>query len=127
VWACGGDDLCNEIPSEGLSPDGTFNRYGDVYDDGAVSPTDISCLQKWAATGGNVVPPFTGCDKGGSGNPIVTEEYIDFAPCRDPKNPNGRGDGAPTPTEISYIQKVGSRLPEDITTIGDCYYCGGNQ
>jgi hypothetical protein len=121
VWACDGDDMCVEIPSEGLSPDGTFNLYGDVNDDGSVTPTDISCLQRWAA--GTVVPPFTGCDKGGPGNPVVPFEYIDFASCRHANNPNGRGDGALTPTEISYVQFVGA---SNAAPIGDCYYCGGN-
>jgi hypothetical protein len=121
VWACDDTDMCVEIPSEGLSPDGTYNLYGDVNDDGSVTPTDVSCLQRWAA--GTVVPPFTGCDKGGAGGPIVEFEYIDFAPCRDPKNPDGRGDGSLTPTEISYVQFVGAGTQ---TPIGDCYYCGGN-
>jgi hypothetical protein len=121
VWSCDGNEICTEIPSEGLSPDATFNLYGDVNDDGSVTPTDISCLQRWAA--GTVVPPFTGCDKGGAGGAVVDFEYIDFAPCRHESNPMGRGDAALTPTEISFVQFVGAgnQLP-----IGDCYYCGGN-
>jgi hypothetical protein len=93
--------------------------YADVNDDGSVTPTDISCLQRWAA--GTVVPPFTGCDKGGPGGPVVEFEYIDFAPCRHANNPNGRGDGALTPTEISYVQFVGAGTQ---APIGDCHCCG---
>jgi hypothetical protein len=122
VWGCGGDGVCEELPASGLSPDGEYNVYGDVNDDGAVTPTDISCLQRWAAD--TVVPPFTGCDKGGAGGPVVEFEYIDFAPCRHENNPNGRGDGSLTPVEIRYVQFVGagSQAP-----IGDCYYCGGSE
>jgi hypothetical protein len=122
VWACDVDSMCEEIPSEGLSPDAMFNLHADVNDDGSVTPADISCLQRWAA--GTVVPPFTGCDKGGAGGSVVEFEYIDFAPCRDPKNPDGRGDGSLTPTEISYVQFVGAG---NQAPIGDCYYCGGNE
>jgi hypothetical protein len=119
---CDGFDIFVESPSEGLSPDATYNLYGDANDDGTVSPTDIACLQRWAA--GLVVPPFSGCDKGGPGGPVVDLGYIDLAPCRGARNPNGRGDGALTPMEISFIQFVSVGDP---TPIGDCYYCGGNQ
>jgi hypothetical protein len=122
VWGCDPSEQCVEIPSEGLSPDGTYNLYGDVNDDGSVTPTDISCLQRWAA--GTVVHPFTGCDKGGPGDPVVPFEHIGFVSCRHANNPNGRGDGLLTPTEISYVQFVGAGKQPPI---GDCYHCGGNQ
>jgi hypothetical protein len=120
VWACKCDD-CIERPASGLSPDGTFVLYADVNDDGSVNPTDIACLQRWGA--GAVEPPFTGCDWGGPGGPVVDFEYVDFAPCRDAKNPNGRGDGALTLTELFFLQFA---LQGNPTPIGDCYYCGGH-
>jgi hypothetical protein len=130
VWTCDGADACVEIPSEGLSQDGTYNLYGDVNDDGAVTPSDIACLQKYAEYAPDPLPPeFHGCDKGGAGGPVVEFEYMDFAPCRHAKNPNGRGDGSVTPAEIQFIQKIGESsgpgLPDD-PALGDCYYCGGN-
>jgi hypothetical protein len=116
--------MCIDLPSEGLSPDGTFNLYGDINDDGVVTPVDVLCLQKWAATAGDIPPGFVACDKGGPGGPVVPFEYIDFAPCRQASNPNGRGDGTLSPTEIYFIQLV---IAARVAPIGDCYYCGGNQ
>jgi hypothetical protein len=111
-------------PSDGLSPDGTFVLYGDANDDGVITPADTACLQMWASSAGSIPPGFVACDKGGPGGPVVEFEYVDFAPCRGPRNPGGRGDGALTPTEIAYLQFVaaGNSAP-----IGDCYDCGGNE
>jgi hypothetical protein len=56
-------------------------------------------------------------------------KHIDFSPCRDPFDPNGWRDGAITPTEMLFIQKIGESsgdgLPDD-PVLGDCYYCGGS-
>jgi hypothetical protein len=124
VWYCDGDGDCMEHIPTGPSSDGTFIKYGDVNDDGSVNSKDLSCLQMWAATGGNVPAGFQACDKGGPGGLVVGFEYIDFAPCRDAKNPNGRGDGALTPTESAHVQFVAAGIQ---SPAGDCYYCGGNQ
>jgi hypothetical protein len=124
VWTCDGGNMCSALVASGLSPDGTFVLFADINDDGAITPSDTACLQMWAATTGNIPAGFSACDKGGAGGPVVEFEYMDFAPCQDPKNPNGRGDGVLTPMEISYVQFVSAG---NAAAIGDCYYCGGNE